>query len=199
MIREVQEFLDRLSPEQRLKLEIANRCGPVLKGVKAANLMAVPAGGWQQVCRALAGSPIICRLLYGDGQRDMVFLYRPNLLEQHIKQEAVRFFLLSCGYESVGLERILNGLSRRYQRFAGAGDSFPHELGVLLQYPVEDVKGFMAHGGRDWLASGYWKVYGNVREAKQTFAAYDRARFQAVMEVLSGRPLSQVARLPAAN
>lgn len=196
MIGKIQGFLTRLSPEQRLKLEIANRCGPVLKGVKAANLMAVSAGGWQKVCRALEDSPIICRLLYGDGERDMVFLYRSDLLEQHIKQEAVRGFLLSCGYESVGLDGILNGLSRRYQRFAGAGDPFPHELGVLLQYPLEDVKGFMVHGGRDWLVSGYWKVYGNVREAKQTFAVYDRARLQAVMEVLSGRPLSQVADCP---
>ena len=186
MTEKVKRFLEDLSPERRLELEVANRCGPVLKAVKAANLLAVPSGGWQKVCRILKGTAVICRLLYADGQREILYLYRYDSLRQHLKQRQVQEFLSGLGYESAEPGPVLHRLSHRYQRFAGAGDPFPHELGVLLQYPVEDVKGFIVHGGKDWLASGYWKVYGNVRKAEETFAAYDLARLQAVTEVLSG-------------
>lgn len=39
---------------------------------------------------------------------------------------------------------------------------FPHEMGLLLGYPIEDVVGFMEHSGKEYLYSGYWKVYENV-------------------------------------
>ncbi len=193
MTEKVKHFLESLSQERRWELEIANRCGPVLKAVKAANLLAVPSGGWQQVCGILKDTPIICHLLYADGQREILYLYRYHNLQCHLKQRQVQEFLSAWGYEAAEPKPVLHRLSYRYQRYAGAGEPFPHELGVLLQYPVEDVEGFIAHKGQDWLASGYWKVYGNVREAEETFADYDQARFQAVTEVLSGWPFSQVA------
>ena len=49
------------------------------------------------------------------------------------------------------------------------GKRFPHEIGVLLGYPAEDVKGFVVNEGKNYLYSGYWKVYGDLSEAKQLF------------------------------
>ena len=54
--------------------------------------------------------------------------------------------------------------------------SYPHEVGLVLGYPPEDVRGFIEHGGRDYVLSGYWKVYGDPVRAQRIFAAYDRAR-----------------------
>lgn len=192
MTEQVRKFLNSLEAEERLKLEIANRCGPVLKGVKAANLLAVCAGGWQQVCRILEETPVICRLLYADGQRELLYLYRYELLEHHLRKEPVRRFLQKLGYETLQVEAVLTRLSRRYQQYAGAGQAFPHEMGILLQYPPEDVEGFVTWKGQNWLACGYWKVYGNLQEAEKTFAAYDLARLEAVTELLSGIPFPQV-------
>ena len=47
--------------------------------------------------------------------------------------------------------------------------SFPHEIGVILGYPLEDVKGYMENGGQKCLLNGYWKVYNNPEEAKRKF------------------------------
>ena len=53
---------------------------------------------------------------------------------------------------------------------------FPHEMGILLGYPSEDVSGFIEHKGRDFLYSGYWKVYGNLQEKLKLFHKYETAR-----------------------
>ena len=43
--------------------------------------------------------------------------------------------------------------------------AFPHEVGVLLGYPLADVLAFIAHDGRDELACGVWKAYINPESA----------------------------------
>ena len=52
---------------------------------------------------------------------------------------------------------------------------FPHELGLLLGYPAEDVRGFMGIGYKKCLYTGYWKVYEKAEEKIALFSEYDRA------------------------
>ena len=52
---------------------------------------------------------------------------------------------------------------------------FPHELGLLLGYPAEDVRGFMGIGHKKCLYTGYWKVYEKPEEKIALFSEYDRA------------------------
>ena len=75
------------------------------------------------------------------------------------------------------------------------GGEFPHELGVLLEYPVEDVKGFIANQGRNSLMTRYWKVYHNKPEAERIFRIYDEAKEQALWEIVQGASLGKVAAL----
>ena len=57
---------------------------------------------------------------------------------------------------------------------------FPHEMGVLLGYPVEDVRGFMEQNGQNALYQGYWKVYAHVpdvyKRQYEGFAHMDYAK-----------------------
>ena len=69
----------------------------------------------------------------------------------------------------------------------------PHELGIILEYPVEDVEDFIKFGGQNCLMERYWKVYHNVERARAVFAAYDAAKDQAMGEVIAGYPLHLVA------
>ena len=84
-------------------------------------------------------------------------------------------------------------LRERYRLYAQNGGEFPHELGVLLEYPLEDVEGFIANAGQNSLASRYWKVYHNPQEAERTFRVYDEAQEQAMREIMNGFALGQVA------
>ena len=57
------------------------------------------------------------------------------------------------------------------QTFKGdESGEFPHEVGLFLSYPPEDVKGFLEH--KPCKCVGCWKVYENEEADKKTFAKY---------------------------
>ena len=186
-------FLNNCSPEEKFGFRVVTQCAPVLKGVKISNLITMKPGGWRKIRAYLKKSRIICIPLYADAEKEVLFLYRYEQLERHLKNREVREFLRSCGYESFEVASVLVRLRRRYQLYAGISKEFPHELGVLLGYPVGDVQGFIDNRGENSLTSRYWKVYQNPKEAEKIFDLYDRVKEQALKEIMCGRTLSHVA------
>ena len=49
---------------------------------------------------------------------------------------------------------------------------FPHEIGLFLSYPPEDVRGFIENRAANYKLVGTWKVYGDVDKARETFKRY---------------------------
>lgn len=186
-------FLNNCTPEEKFGFRVVTQCAPVLKGVKISNLITMKPGGWRKIRAYLKKSRIICIPLYADAEKEVLFLYRFEQLERHLKNREVREFLRSCGYDRFDVASVLARLRRRYQRYAGTSKEFPHELGVLLGYPVGDVQGFIANRGENSLTSRYWKVYQNPKEAEKIFDLYDRVKEQALREIMCGRTLSHVA------
>ena len=162
-------FLNNCTPEEKFGFRVVTQCAPVLKGVKISNLITMKPGGWRKIRAYLKKSRIICIPLYADAEKEVLFLYRYEQLERHLKNREVREFLRSCGYESFEVASVLVRLRRRYQLYAGISKEFPHELGVLLGYPVGDVQGFIDNRGENSLTSRYWKVYQNPKEAEKIF------------------------------
>lgn len=187
------EFLRNCSQEERLGFRVVTQCAPVLKGIKVSNLITVQSGTWNQVCRYLEKSRIICILLYADAEREVLFLYRHGLLEQLLGQRKVRQFLREYGYRHFGVREVLVLLKKRYHRYAKTGAEFPHELGVLLEYPIEDVKGFIVNRGQNCLLTKYWKVYHDQDYAERIFQLYDEAKEHALEEIVKGYSLDRVA------
>lgn len=186
-------FLNNCTPEEKFGFRVVTQCAPVLKGVKISNLITMKPGGWRKIRAYLKKSRIICIPLYADAEKEVLFLYRYEQLERHLKNREVREFLRSCGYESFEVASVLVRLRRRYQLYAGISKEFPHELGVLLGYPVGDVQGFIDNRGENSLTSRYWKVYQNPKEAEKIFDLYDRVKEEALKEIMCGRTLSHVA------
>lgn len=186
-------FLNNCTPEEKFGFRVVTQCAPVLKGVKISNLITMKPGGWRKIRAYLKKSRIICIPLYADAEKEVLFLYRYEQLERHLKNREVREFLRNCGYESFEVASVLVRLRRRYRLYAGISKEFPHELGVLLGYPVGDVQGFIDNRGENSLTSRYWKVYQNPKEAERIFDLYDRVKEQALKEIMCGRTLSHVA------
>ena len=186
-------FLADCSIERQLEFRIVTQCAPVLKGKKVSNLITVKPGQWHQVRRYLKGTRIVCALVYADKDKEVLFLYRFSMLEEHLKKPEVRRFLALNGYLDMSVAAVFIRLRRRYQRYAGGHEEFPHELGVLLEYPVADVEGFICNKGQNCLMERYWKVYHDLEEAQRRFRIYDEAREDAMEEILAGYPLLQVA------
>lgn len=95
-------------------------------------------------------------------------------------------------YPVRNLERIFERLAVRYQRYMADRKTFPHELGLLLGYPVADVLGFVENGGQNYLYSGYWKVYENVQAAKDTFERYTQAKERMIHMVSAGTEIRAI-------
>ena len=186
-------FLNNCTPEEKFGFRVVTQCAPVLKGVKISNPITMKPGGWRKIRAYLKKSRIICIPLYADAEKEVLFLYRYEQLERHLKNREVREFLRGCGYESFEVASVLVRLRRRYRLYAGISKEFPHELGVLLGYPVGDVQGFIDNRGENSLTSRYWKVYQNPKEAERIFDLYDRVKEQALKEIMCGQSLSHVA------
>lgn len=106
-------------------------------------------------------------LRYKDG-RALIYIYRPLLLRQDLKNSYARKYLNELGYILDSTELSVKGLIRRIQSVNG----FPHEIGFFLGYPAEDVVGFIECGASNYKCKGYWKVYSDPERAKKLFDKY---------------------------
>lgn len=70
---------------------------------------------------------------------------------------------------------------------------FPHEIGLFLGYPYEDVKGFIDNKGECSKCIGCWKVYGDVSRAEDTFDRYKRCTSDYVSRFKEGMTLEELA------
>lgn len=90
--------------------------------------------------------------------------------------------LEAYGYHMRNLDEMLKRLAQRVRQISSRKLGFPHEIGVFLGYPKEDVEGFIHNEGRKYLMIGYWKVYSNPSRAKMIFKSYDQAKEGVVRE-----------------
>lgn len=107
----------------------------------------------------MAGTEIsFCRLCVFVG-RTTFLIYRPRELKAWLSLKPVMGLLGQLGYGHSDLVEILHIFGKRYHSYIQGLGAFPHEMRLLLAYPVEDMLGFMLNKGRNYLYSGYWKVY----------------------------------------
>ena len=65
--------------------------------------------------------------------------------------------------------------------------------GLFLSYPPEDVKGFIENRAANAKCTGVWKVYGDERQARQTFAKYKKCTQVYCERWQSGSGLDKLA------
>ena len=97
--------------------------------------------------------------------------------------------LVQAGYPAEGP---LSGRLAYLRRRLTAAGGFPHEIGLFLGYPAEDVRAFQARGGAGCKLCGYWKVYHDVEEARRQFRRFDRCRDSLLARLRAGMTLSQL-------
>ena len=91
------------------------------------------------------------------------------------------------------LDEKLLRLQHRFTEYKEGRQSFPHEMGVFLGYPLGDVKGFIEHHGKEYLCSGYWKVYRDEQKAKSTFQLYQSVRDAVLQLIMAGSNLYEIS------
>lgn len=154
---------------------LIRHAAPTLAGLKTANLFPCRGVSRAVLLRDLRAAnqvlvPRGLRLLplRLEGDQALLYLFRPDKLRRDLSVRAAQALLDQAGYPGCQLLPCLRELRRRLEAQA----DFPHEIGLFLGYPPEDVQGFIRHRGRDCKLTGCWKVYGDAQAARQCFAAY---------------------------
>lgn len=122
------------------------------------------------------------------GKKTLLYLYRPKRLLRDLGEEGARSLLREFGYPLSGPEKCVSCLIERLRRSA----DFPHEIGLFLGYPPEDVRGFIECGAENCKCSGCWKVYGDVESAQKTFRRYRICTDRYLCEWRKGRSLERL-------
>lgn len=188
------------TPQKTFEEVLVAQAAPTLAGLKPASLfsywgteLATARRVVQAQDQALAGRGVHIAILKQcpETGRLLIYAYREKQLLQVLHNPACRAFLGRAGYaleDDTPVEDVLRQLAGRICLC----DVFPHEIGVFLGYPLEDVEGFIDNKGRNFTCCGTWKVYGDAEAARRRFALFERctAIYQRVFQ--KGRSLTQL-------
>lgn len=162
----------------RFEESLIRHCAATLAGHKCGSLFSYRSAPDEDTAAHIAeinvlisGKGLRARLLKRCPHGDLVYLYRPAMLEARLCAPETARFLETLGYGGLSMEGCLAALAQRIH----CGE-FPHEIGVFLDYPLADVMGFIENGGCNCCCSGCWKAYSNAADAQKRFMLYRKCR-----------------------
>ncbi len=101
----------------------------------------------------------------------LVYVFRPAMLDALLANQKISLFLQSRGFKSSSNSKdYIEQLKLRFY----SEPCFPHEIGIFLGYPLEDVRGFIEHSGKNFSTCGLWKVYSDPKLAQKMFLQYQK-------------------------
>lgn len=175
-----------------VELQIAFQCAPLITGIKESNLLNIGQNNYQRMKEILEGSELSIYPLGLHAGRITVFLYHKERLEKFFSKDAVKDLMRKIGYTDTSLQKVLPVFRAHYQQYLKDKQTFPHEMGLLLGYPPEDVEGFIRNCGKNYLYSGYWKVYDKPQEKIRLFQQYEHSREKLIQLLSYGMHIEEI-------
>lgn len=178
--------------------KLAFHTAPTLLGIKCANLISLSANEFnieeqsRHFNMKASSKGLKSKVLCSCGSKMLLLIYSEKLMRARLADEKVRELLKAYGYSyKLELEECLERLSYRIR----VSNDFPHEIGIFLGYPVEDVIGFIENNGSNYKLCGCWKVYGCEESAKRTFANYKKCRKYLCNKLNEGADIYQALKI----
>ena len=179
--------------KSNFEMKLAYHTAPSLYGIKASSLMKIKKDEYNEYLKGrtyteLSLSGIKIRIVYEDKNSVLVLVYNENLLEKHIDKYEVREYLNLYGYKCCkSVSECLEKLSSRIKN----ENNFPHEIGIFLGYPIEDVDGFIKNKGKKFKMCGFWKVYSDEEKAERTFRTDRNCRAYLCNKISNGADICE--------
>ena len=177
--------------------EILVRQGaPTLAGIKTGSLFPCPCedreallSDIRKLNRRLSPKGLcLLPLRFLPGQA-LLYLYRPAGLRRDLRDVQASELLRQAGYGDESCERCVARLVCRFRE----SSEFPHEVGLFLSYPPEDVQGFIDHRACDFKCAGLWKVYSDEARARRLFDRFKRCTEDYCARWRAGSDIGQLA------
>ncbi len=170
-------------------------CSPTLAGLKTGNIITCGYKSASQMrdsvrrwnCILGKKGLRVVPLRYRDG-RALIYIYRVSRLRRDLNDAGAKAILGRCGYLEKSPERCITRLAEKL----GQDGEFPHEIGLFIGYPPEDVRGFMENRAGGCKCVGCWKVYGDAAAAEKTFAKYKKCTDVYLKQHKKGKSVEQL-------
>lgn len=154
-------------------------CAPTLASIKVGSLFSYAYTSEEDLHRQIrelnqqfGEKGVAVCLLRVRGGRALTYVYRTSQLRKTLERPEIQQFLRACGYQDLDM----NAAIQRMKGCVCGSAVFPHEIGIFLGYPLEDVTGFIANGGKECKCAGCWKVYGDEQQAMKKFKQLKKCR-----------------------
>lgn len=158
---------------------LIEHCAPTLASLKTANLFTYHFEAEEDISSHLNAwnsnfrdKGIELFLLKEERRFALIYVCRKARLQTDLNKAGVAEFLAEFGYENTNANYAIKKLKSRLNQY----HTFPHEIGIFLDYPLDDVIAFIDNSGKNFKCTGCWKVYCNECEAIRTFAKYKKCR-----------------------
>lgn len=179
-----------------MEKKIIEHCSPTLAGMKCGNMFKCTDHNRTQEEAArlndlLRPRGISVKILFSCAQRDLVLVFREDMIGKRLSSPEVSELLTGIGYDCGSVPSCLTTLSNKMV----SEGTIPPEIGIFLGYPLEDVLGFMEHKGRFSKTIGCWKVYGDEEVAVKTFQKYKKCRDIFIKKYEAGYSITKLAVL----
>ena len=154
---------------------LIKQCAPTLAGIKTGSLFTCTCDNREELHdqirtlnrRYVSRGLCLVPLKYFE-DKALLYMYRPDGLRSDLEDRLARKVLEEAGYTCTDAVCCVAMLARKMK----SETCFPHEVGLFLSYPPEDVKGFIDNQAGNFKESGIWKVYGDVDHARKLFRKY---------------------------
>lgn len=188
MLEEYMYKIKTMSEKEYLFGVILYSIAPTLAGHKQASIVTLSSNNrnlyllWERYNESFR---LECEIDFYEIKREYeavtLLFYDRKRLKEVIYKELNMSFLKRFGYRgSLSLDENLQILKSRFK------SGFPHEVGIFLGFPLDDVICFMESPEKQCLFCGYWKVYNNPEIAKEKFSKYDEDKNSIIKYVLEG-------------
>ncbi|MGN0394353.1 MAG: DUF3793 family protein [Coprococcus sp.] len=158
--------------DKSLENGLVEHCAPTLAGLKSASLFryfyhwkADALREIEETNHLLNGRGVFVEVLQWNENAALIYTYRFSHVQKELENPGVMKLLMKYGYRSNDVESCIKHLKERLLAYT----CFPHEIGIFLGYPPEDVTGFIENRGQNCKCCGLWKVYCNEKEKTQLF------------------------------
>lgn len=185
----------RMEMSKGLETQLLSECAPTLAGIKTANLFNYKYSSRAEFMQELAeaNKQLNIKGLYIEALRcgdasALIYVYRRSLLFRDINKDEVWNILSDYGYTSRNVEEVIKRLKLRLYE----NPCFPHEIGLFLGYPAQDVKEFIINKGQNCKFCGVWKVYSNEQESIRIFERFKKCSMVYHKVFTEGRTLNQL-------
>ncbi len=174
---------------------IIKHCSPTLAGMKTGAIFLTDfhtrkelTQDLRKMNRRLADKGVRIVPIHFKKDKVLIYLYRPSSLKKDLENREAFSILQEMGYRCQTPEQYLVKLIANYDN----KNVIPHEIGLFLGYPPEDVRGFMENKAKNYKMVGTWKVYGNEEEAKEKFRKYKKCSSIYYDQWCSGKTIEKL-------